>query len=116
MSDYQKLSVWQKSNALALNVHTSVTLIRGVMYAGLRSQILRAAMSVPANIVEGSGRQSRKEFARFLRIALNSSSELEYHLSLAKAFGVLTPSDFASLSAQATEVRKMLHGVINTVL
>jgi four helix bundle protein len=74
--------------------------------------MLRAAMSIPANIVEGSGHESGKEFVRFLRIASASASELEYHLLIAKDFGILSESDFASLSAQASEVRKMLFGLI----
>lgn len=67
----------------------------------------------PANIVEGRGQKSEKEFARFLRISLNSTSELEYHLITARDFGVLTQSDFLALLSQTIEVRKMLHALIN---
>ena len=116
VSDYHKLSVWRKSHALVLNVHQVAIKIRGVNYGSLRNQILRAAMSIPANIVEGSGRQSRKEFARFIRIALNSSSELEYHLLMARDFKVITPAQFIFLSTQTIEVRKMLYGLLNKVL
>jgi four helix bundle protein len=111
MSDFKKLEVWRKSHALALNVHRAARRIRGRDYLSLRSQILRAAMSIPANIVEGSGQRSRREFARFLGIALNSATELEYHLIAARDFGVISVSDFESISAQTTEVRRMLFGL-----
>ena len=74
--------------------------------------MLRAAMSIPANIVEGTGHQSHREFVRFLRIASGSASELEYHLLLAKDFGMLSESDFNSLSSQTAQVRKMLYGLV----
>jgi four helix bundle protein len=84
MSDFKKLEVWRKGHALALNVHRVAVGIRGSNYAGLRSQMIRASMSIPTNIVEGNGQRSRAEFGRFISVALNSSSELEYHLIVAR--------------------------------
>jgi four helix bundle protein len=78
--------------------------------------MVRAAMSIPTNIVEGTGQQSGKEFCRFLSIALKSSSELKYHLIVAHDMRVMTRSDFESLSAQVVEVRKMLYGLRSRVL
>jgi four helix bundle protein len=111
VSDFKRLQVWRKAHALALNVHRVATRIRGADNAALRSQILRAAMSVPTNIVEGTGQKSGKEFGRFLDIALKSTSELEYHLIIARDIGAISLNDFESLSAQAIEVRKMLYGL-----
>jgi four helix bundle protein len=116
MSDYRKLIVWRKAHALALNVHRVVVKLRGADHATLRSQMMRAAMSIPTNIVEGSGQHSRKEFARFLRFALNSTSELEYHLTVARDTEAIGAIDFDSLNAQTIEVRKMLHGLLKRVL
>ena len=73
-------------------------------------------MSVPANIVEGSSQESRREFSRFLRIALNSTTELEYHLLVARDLGLIGASDSEALSSRTVEVRKMLHGLQNRVL
>lgn len=115
MSDYHKLKVWRKSHALVLNIQQLTGSIRGSNHGGLGNQMLRAAMSIPTNIVEGTGKQSGKEFVRFLRIALNSSSELEYHLLLARDFKVITSERFIFLSRQAIDIRKMLHGLINAV-
>ena len=74
--------------------------------------MLRAAMSIPANIVEGTGKGTSTEFVRFLRIALGSTSELEYHLIIARDTGVLSNKEFDALCGQAIEVRKMLSGLI----
>jgi len=79
---------------------------------GLRSQIIRAAMSIPANIVEGRRQASEREFARFLRIAINSGYELEYHLIVARDIGAISQADCASLLRELIEVRKMIHGLI----
>ena len=97
---------------MALDAHRVAGRIRGVKYSSLRSQIIRAAMSVPANIVEGSGLQTAREFSRFLRIALNSTTELEYHLLAGRDLGVVRERDSLTLISQATEVRKMLYGLL----
>ncbi len=73
--------------------------------------MLRAAMSIPANIVEGTGKASSAEFCRFLRIAAGSTSELEYHLMMARDTGVIPKSEFAALRDQAIEIRRMLCGL-----
>jgi four helix bundle protein len=70
-------------------------------------------MSIPANIVEGRRQESEKEFARFLRIALNSGCELEYHLIMARDIGVISDTDFESLLRECIQVRKMTHGLLN---
>jgi four helix bundle protein len=115
VSDFKKLEVWRKGHALALNVHRIAVGIRGSNYAGLRSQLIRASMSIPTNIVEGNGQRSRAEFGRFISVALNSSSELEYHLIIAHDTNLISASDFAALSAQTIEVRKMLHGLLRHI-
>lgn len=69
-------------------------------------------MSVPANIVEGSGQLSAREFARFLRIALNSATETEYHIIAARDTGAMTAANGVTLITQLIEVRKMLYGLL----
>jgi four helix bundle protein len=84
VADFKKLKVWQKSHALSLSVDRVCKQIRTVHYASLRSQMFRAAMSIPANIAEGRRQTSEKQFSRFLGYALNSASELEHHLIVAR--------------------------------
>jgi four helix bundle protein len=115
VSDFKKLKVWRKGHALALNVRRVAVGMRGADHAALRNQMLRASMSIPTNVVEGAGQQSKREFGRFVRFALNSSSELEYHLIVARDTDAITKNDFQALVAQTIEVRKMLHGLLNHI-
>ena len=112
MTDFKKLKVWQKAHVMALDVHRIAGQIRGAEHSSLRSQITRAAMSVPTNIVEGCGQQSTREFSRFLRIALNSTSELEYHVLAARDLGTVRRSGSLTFISQVIEVRKMLYGLL----
>lgn len=76
---------------------------------GLASQILRCAYSVPSNIAEGSGRTTRKEFSRFLDIALGSSFELETQLILASDIGYLSESKLKEIQTLLQEIQKMIY-------
>ena len=115
MSDFKKLKVWRKAHALALNIHHVAARIRGRDYTSLRSQLIRAAASIPANIVEGRGKKSDPDFARFLGYSVDSSAELEYHLLVARDMCVIKQATFLSLLSQTVEVRKMLHGLIKSL-
>jgi four helix bundle protein len=112
MPDFKKLLVWQKAHALFLNSHRIAKGIRRSYDSSLRSQLTRAALSIPANIVEGRRQSTDREFARFLRIALNSGSELEYHLIAARDIGAISADDSDAVIRQVIEVRKMLYGLI----
>ncbi|MFN2638023.1 MAG: four helix bundle protein [Gemmatimonadaceae bacterium] len=112
MSDFKRLRVWGKAHSLTLNAHRLASSMRGAQNAALRSQIVRAAMSVPANIVEGREQSSERDFVRFLRYALASTSELEYHLIVAKDIRAIDEADFRATLSQVVDVRKMLHGLL----
>ncbi len=115
MQDFHDLLVWQEAHALALNVHRVAKGIRGATYVSLRSQLLRAAMSVSANIVEGRAQSGDREFARYLRIAAASAAELEYHVIFGTDIGVIERSDGERLQAAVAVVRKMLHKLITSL-
>ena len=112
MSDFKQLLVWQKAQAMSLDAHHVASRIRGRNYSSLRSQIIRAAQSVPATIVEGAAQQTAKEFSRFVRISLNSTTELEHHLLTARDLRVVRDSDSLTLVSQVIKVRKMLYGLL----
>ena len=112
MADFKKLEVWRKAHALALYAHRVALGIRGSQYISLRNQIIRAAMSIPTNIVEGREQKTDAEFARFLRYALGSASEVEYHLIIARDIRVIESDDFISLVRQVKDVRMMLFGLL----
>lgn len=107
--------MWRKAHALSLSVDRASKRIRASQYASLRNQIFRAAVSIPANIAEGSRQRSEKEFGRFLGIALNSSSELEYHLILARDTNIIPEGEFISLMDQTITIRKMLYALSKRV-
>src|SRR5690349_21583268 len=104
MADYRKLQVWKKAYALALNADRIATEIRDAAHKPLRSQLNRAALSIPTNIVEGRAKNSDKDFARFLGYALGSATELEHHVMIARDVGAVSGSDAKSLIDQAAEV------------
>jgi four helix bundle protein len=112
MADFKKLHVWQKAHALTLCVDRASRRIRSSQYRSLRNQMFRAAASIPANIAEGRRKNSEKEFARFLGIALGSASELENHLILARDTNAIEEDEFVSLVDQTITVRKMLYALL----
>ena len=112
MADFRKLEVWQKSHDLVLDVHDIAHTIRGAEYTALRSQIIRAVMSIDANIVEGRNQPTDRKFAQYLGTAVNSAYELEAHFLMARDFGVISESDYVTLRERLVQVRKMLHGLI----
>ena len=112
MQNYRKLKVWEKAHALAVAVHALTDQMPRKNNAELIDQLRRAALSVPANIVEGAGSAPDKDFARFLRIAFASANELEYHLQFAADTGAIPQPIFSARQAEAIEIRKMLMGLI----
>ena len=111
MADFKKLQVWRYAHALALDTYKAGSRIRRSQHLALRSQLIRASASIPANIVEGRAKTSDRDFARFVGYALGSASELEYHLIMARDIGVVPPGDANGLISQLQKVRKMLHGL-----
>jgi four helix bundle protein len=72
-------------------------------------------MSIPANIVEGRAQQTDPEFARFVKYAIASAAELEYHILVARDTSVIEPHTADALTEQTIEVRKMLHGLLKSI-
>ena len=112
MAHFTKLLVWEKSHALMVNTHRVAKGIRHDYDKSLRSQMNRAAESIATNIVEGRGKSSDAEFARFLRIALGSAHELEYHFMAARDVEAIKLSDSTDLISQVVEVRRMIYGLL----
>jgi four helix bundle protein len=75
--------------------------------------LIRAANSVPTNIVEGSGQEGQRDFCRFLRYSINSANEAEYHCLAAHDYGLIPQKKYAELTSMIAEVRKMLYGLLN---
>jgi four helix bundle protein len=112
MGDFKKLEVWRKAHALTLNTYRAFRRIRGAEHMSLRSQTIKAAMSIADNIVEGNGLKTRRDFRRFLGYSVNSSNELENHFIVAHDLGLMPTNVFRSLIKDLEEVRRMLYGLI----
>ena len=82
---------------------------------GLTSQLRRASYSVPANIVEGSSREGKKDYLHFLYIARGSLSETQYFIHLAQRLGYLPPEEAEKLHSQTKQAFGCLHGLIMAV-
>ncbi len=115
MYDFRRLDVWRKAHELTVATYRSVPAGAERRFPGLAGQLRRASSSVPANIVEGCGHASRREFARYLQLALASAHELHYHLMLASELGLLPSASFARLEARTEQVKKMLTGLLRRV-
>jgi len=108
MKDFRELKVWEKSHSLTLKLYrATATFPRNELY-GLTSQIRRASASISTNIAEGCGRPRETEFARFLEIALGSSSDVEYLIALSNDLKLLNGQDYSDLSDEAIEIKRML--------
>jgi four helix bundle protein len=100
MQSFRNLKVWERAHVLTLDVYqSSKSFPREEMY-GLTSQMRRASASIGANIAEGSCRRGDIDFARFLQMAAGSTSELEYHLLLARDLKLLQMPDYQRLSVE----------------
>jgi four helix bundle protein len=115
MRNYRDLQVWKKAHDLTLELYrVSQRFPREEIY-GITGQLRRATVSIGANLAEGCGRRTSTELARFVRIALGSASELDYHLLLSRDLGFMSSDDFTSSTAKLTEVRKMLTSFLQSV-
>ena len=112
MRDFRELKVWQKAHQLTLAVYKATRNFPKEELYGLTSQIRRSCASIPANIAEGCGRTGAAELARFLKIALGSASELEYHLLLSHDLGLIETRANEELAASVVELKRMLTGFV----
>jgi len=115
MQDFRQLQVWQKAHQLALDVYAETATFPKSEIFGITSQMRRAAVSIAANIVEGSSRKGDKEFGRFLQVALASFSELEYLTILVSDLKLLENRRAVKLGGDAVKIRRMLYGLLSTL-
>ena len=108
MRDFRELAVWKRSHQLTIEIYKATQNFPREEVFGQVSQIRRAAASIPTNIAEGCGRQTKAEFANFLNIALGSASEVEYEILLAKDTGFFTEEQYECLTKEIKEIRSML--------
>jgi four helix bundle protein len=115
MRPHERLNVWRRAIELVVRIYKTTESFPKEERFGLISQLRRAAVSIPANIAEGAGRQSSKEFSYFLSNAQGSVSELATELVIAQRLGYISQSDFEADNDEITSVGLMIHGLARNV-
>jgi four helix bundle protein len=111
MNNYKDLIVWKKSVDFAVSIYQITQTFPKSELFGLTSQTQRAATSIAANISEGAGRNSDKEFVHFLSISLGSLYETETHLIIGQRIGYISLEKLEELSLQINEIDRMIRAL-----
>ena len=112
---FDKLLVWQRAHSLVLKIYEVTNNFPKEEIWGLTSQIRRAAVSVPSNIVKGKARGSRKDFKRFLLVARGSLEEVKYQSLLAKELKYMNEEQYEEITVMIEDVGRLLGGMIKRV-
>jgi four helix bundle protein len=113
--NHDKLKVFSLADDLAIEVYRRTAAFPVAERFGLQSQLRRAAVSVPTNIVEGAARRTDKEFAQFLSHALGSASEARYLVGLAHRIGMFSEDDHSQLEPRYGDLVRALQALLDTV-
>jgi four helix bundle protein len=111
MNNFKDLVVWKKAVNFAVLIYKETDCFPKTEVYGITSQIRRAASSIAANIAEGAGRNSDKEFIHFLSIALGSINEVETFLCIAKELEYIAEENNNKLLLATAELNKMLRAL-----
>ncbi len=112
INSFRDLIVWQKSKELVLLVYKSLKKFPSDEKFCLVSQIRKCSISIPSNIAEGYGRNSTKDYIRFLQISKGSLYELETQIEIAKDLGYLEEPETTTILKQSDEIDKILFSII----
>jgi len=115
MRDHTKLRAFELADEVVISVYSLTALFPKEEVYGLVSQIRRAAVSVPSNIVEGCTRDSQADYLRFLHIAYGSLKESHYQLNLSIRLGFLDKHDFYLVEPKIIETEKVLNGLLRSI-
>jgi four helix bundle protein len=108
MKTFRDLLIWQKAMALVIVTYEKTKQFPQSENYGLTSQLRRCAISIPSNIAEGYGRDTQKEFARFLSIAIGSLYEFQTQIEIAKNINYLNITEFNLLYENSRELEIMM--------
>ena len=109
MHNFRKLDIWRDGIELADRVYGLTDAFPKNELYGLSSQMQRSAVSVSSNIAEGSGKDSDRDFARFLSISLGSLYELETQLEIAFRRGYISTENYYSLLTYIESLQKRVY-------
>jgi four helix bundle protein len=114
--NHDKLEIFRLSDQLVLDVYRVTRSFPADERYGLQSQLRRASVSVPCNIVEGAARDSNREYAHFLRVACGSASEARYLVSVSARLGYLSPDDVADLEERFGRLVRSIERLVQRVV
>ncbi len=108
MHQFKELLIWKKSRSFCFEIYSVTSSFPSDEKFGITNQLRRASVSIPSNIAEGSSRNSNKDFARFLEIAIGSAYEIETQLLISSDLGFLKLEQLDILIIQLEEIIKMI--------
>ncbi len=109
---FRDLIVWQKSISFVTEIYKMTNAFPKEEQFSLTNQLRRAAISIPSNIAEGFGRHTRKEYIRFLQIAIGSTFELQTQIEIAKNLNFISQENFSRVFELSREIERMLSSLI----
>ena len=115
MRSYRDLTAWQKSMDLVVDVYRLTARLPNTERFGLIHQMRKASSSAPSNIAEGHGRRGKGEFLQHLGFAIGSLQELETQAIICGRLGFLSEDDVAIILTAATEVCRIITGLIRSI-
>ncbi|WP_405399937.1 four helix bundle protein [Maribacter sp. Asnod2-G09] len=115
MRDFKKLEIWKNGITIVKHVYSLAQKLPSEEKFGLKSQLSRAAVSVPSNIAEGCSRNSEVEFKRFLEIALGSLFEVETQLIISEELKFLDSEELKSIFDLISIESKMINSLISKI-
>lgn len=111
MQDFTQLKVWQKAHNFTVNLYRITSDFPSEEKYGLTNQIRRAAVSIESNIAEGCGRDSDKEFNRFLSISKGSCYEVQCQSYIARDLGYISEEKCQLIITKIDEILKMIYSL-----
>ena len=115
MRDHTKLRAFELADEVVVLIYRATRRFPKEEIYGLTSQMRRAAVSIPSNIVEGCARESQSEYFRFLEIAFGSARELHYQFGLARRLGYTNETDVSECDSKMVETEKVLCALIRSM-
>jgi four helix bundle protein len=115
MRDFRKMNIWMQGIEIAVKVYELCKQLPREEIYGLRAQITKASVSIPANIAEGCSRKSEKDFIRFLEISIGSAFELETHLIVAEKLQFVDSKSVAVLVADLNSEQRQINSLIKKI-
>lgn len=115
MKNYKELIIWQRGIEIVKKIYSLTKQLPNDEKFGMVSQMTRAAVSIPANIAEGSSRSSAKDYARFLQITLGSAFEVQTYLIIVREMKWAQEQAISEIENLLEEEIKMTHRFISTL-